>query len=81
MPASDATTDLTAIIAANIRAARRSAGLTQHALAVAIGRGDAMTVSRWERAEHRPSDESLVALAEALQRPIAWFYVDHAGTA
>lgn len=77
MDASNATTDLTRIFAANLRAARKAADLTQHELAVALGRGDAMTVSRWERGEHKPSDESLVALASVLQRPVAWFYVDH----
>lgn len=81
MPASNTSTGLAAIFAANLRAARKAAGLTQHELAVALGRGDAMTISRWERAEHKPSDESLVALAAALNRPVAWFYVDHAAAA
>lgn len=51
--------------------------MTQHALAVAIGRGDAMTVSRWERGEHVPSIDNLVVLADVLGRDIAWFHTDH----
>lgn len=77
MTASNATTGLAGILAANVRDARKAAGLTQHELAIALGRGDAMTVSRWERGEHKPSDESLLALARVLDRPVAWFYVDH----
>ncbi len=77
MSASKATTGLTATFAANLRMARKASGLTQHALAVRLGRGDAMSVSRWERGEHKPSDESLVALAEILGQPVGWFYTDH----
>ncbi len=77
MSASKATTGLTATFAANLRMARKASGLTQHALAVRLGRGDAMSVSRWERGEHKPSDESLVALATVLQRDVAWFYTAH----
>jgi transcriptional regulator with XRE-family HTH domain len=57
--------------------ARKDAGLTQHALAVALGRGDGMTISRWERGENRPSDEYLVALADVLDRDVAWFFGEH----
>jgi transcriptional regulator with XRE-family HTH domain len=78
MDARGATTDLAGIIAANIRSARKAAGLTQHALAVKLERGDAMTVSRWERGYHRPSDANIVACATVLKRPVAWFYTDHA---
>lgn len=48
--------------------------MTQHQLAVALGSGDAMKVSRWERGEHLPSGESLVALADVLGVDVAWFY-------
>lgn len=77
MATSDASTDLAATLARNIRLARKSAGLTQHGLAVALGRGDVMTVSRWERGEHRPSLENITALANALGVDAAWFYTDH----
>jgi transcriptional regulator with XRE-family HTH domain len=33
-----------------------------------------MKVSRWERGEHLPSGESLVALADALSVSPSWFY-------
>jgi transcriptional regulator with XRE-family HTH domain len=81
MAGTAASNDLSRIVAANIRAARLAEGLTQHALAVRLGRGDQMTVSRWERGEHRPSDESLVRLAAALDREFAWFFTDHAEAA
>ncbi len=77
MSANGATSNLGAIFASNLRSARRAAGLTQHELAVALGRGDAMTVSRWERAENRPNDENLVALCEVLHREPSWFYAEH----
>jgi transcriptional regulator with XRE-family HTH domain len=41
-----------------------------------MGRGDAMTVSRWERGEHKPSDENIVLLARVLSRDPGWFFVD-----
>lgn len=47
-------TDQTTSIAANIKAARAQAGLTQRALAELVG-VDTMAVSRWERGLHRPS--------------------------
>lgn len=77
MAANSASTNLAATLGRNIRAARRDAGLTQHELAVALGRGDLMLVSRWERGEHRPNDENLLALANVLKRDVPWFYTDH----
>lgn len=58
--------------------ARQAKGYTQHSLAVALGRGDAMTISRWERGENRPSDENLVALAEVLGMSVADFFMEAA---
>lgn len=74
MSASNSSSDLAATIGRNVREARRAAGMTQYDLAVALRRGDAMTVSRWERGTHRPSDQNLVVLAEVLRQPVAWFY-------
>jgi len=51
--------------------------MTQRELAIAIGRGDAMSVSRWERGEHRPDVENMEALARVLKRDVAWFYSGH----
>lgn len=79
--ARNTTTHLAATVGRNIRTARKTAGLTQHELAVALGRGDAMTVSRWERGEHTPSGEYLVNLAEVLHCQVADFYVDHGRSA
>lgn len=62
---------------ANIRLARDAAGLTQHQLAVELGRGDAMAISRWERGVNRPADVTLLRLGEVLGQPIVWFYTEH----
>jgi transcriptional regulator with XRE-family HTH domain len=72
--ASNASRDLAATVGARVKLARKRADLTQHQLAVALGSGDAMKVSRWERGEHLPSSESLVALAVLLGVDVSWFY-------
>lgn len=63
------------IVGSNIRAARLSAGLTQHQLAIHAGT-QAFQVSRWEMGLHRPKDEMLMSLSEVLGRDIAWFFSD-----
>lgn len=75
MAASRASSNLAATVGARIRYARQSMGMTQHELAVALGSGDAMKVSRWERGVHLPEGDSLVALAVVLGREPAWFYM------
>jgi transcriptional regulator with XRE-family HTH domain len=57
-------------LAAAIRAARRSKGLTQEALAELINRTSA-SLSNLERAQSLPSLETLVLIAEALDVPIS----------
>lgn len=74
MATSHASRDLAATVGGRIRAARRSADLTQHELAVEIGTGDAMKVSRWERGENLPSPEALVKLARIFGVDPSWFY-------
>lgn len=59
-------------IAAAIRAARRSRGLTQEALAERIGRSVA-SLSNLERAQAVPTLETLLAIAEALEVPVGTF--------
>ena len=75
MASSDATTNLSATFARNLRAARHAAGYTQTELARVLGTGE-MRVSDWERAKHRPNDEYLVLLSRALDRPVHWFFAD-----
>lgn len=62
-------------IGLNIRAARLAAGLTQHQLAQSVGT-EGFQVSRWERGRHRPDDERLIALGEALGVPFVDFYIE-----
>jgi transcriptional regulator with XRE-family HTH domain len=73
---SQATGDLRATIATNIRAARLAADLTQAQLAAVLGI-ESMAVSKWERGRHAPSGSNLLALAEHLHQPVSWFYTEH----
>ena len=57
-------------IGARIRELRRSAGLTQEALALAAGIGR-VTLVRIENGEQSPRYETLASLAQALGRPMA----------
>lgn len=59
-------------IAAAIRAARRSRGLTQEELAERIGRSSA-SLSNLERAQAVPSVETLLSLADVLEVPVGTF--------
>lgn len=70
-----ATNQITEIIGANIRAGRDRLRLTQHELALRIG-SQAFEVSRWEKGRHRPQDETLAALADALEMDFADFFTE-----
>jgi transcriptional regulator with XRE-family HTH domain len=50
--------------------------MKQSDVAVALGLRDFMTVSRWERGVHLPSLENQIALGQALDRDVSWFYVN-----
>jgi transcriptional regulator with XRE-family HTH domain len=60
----------------NLRFARLAHGLSQRDIAVKLGI-ESFQVSRWERGKHRPSDASLIQLADLLDRDVGWFYADH----
>ena len=72
-----ATRHIKSIVGGNIRSARDASGLTQRELGARVNDMDSINVSRWERAQVMPSAASMVALAEALGRDVAWFYTDH----
>lgn len=72
---SQAPRSIKAIIGANVRTARKAAGLTQSELGRLLG-VENMAVSRWERAEVRPSDSNLQALSALFDRELGWFFVD-----
>jgi transcriptional regulator with XRE-family HTH domain len=59
----------------NLQEARRAKRLTQRNLAQLIDT-DAFQVSRWERGAIRPTDATLVRLAEALDVEFAWFFTE-----
>lgn len=60
-------------IGARIRERRRELGMTQAEIASAFPSEKVTStyVSRWERGEHRPADDSLDRLAEILQTTVA----------
>lgn len=65
------------IVGLNLRAARDAKRLTQREVAEAIGT-EGFQVSRWEKGRVRPSDATLIRLAEALDvSDWTWFFVDH----
>ncbi len=72
-----ATRHIKSIVGANIRAARDGAGLTQRELGALVNGMESINVSRWERGQVIPSATSMVALADALNRDVGWFYTDH----
>jgi transcriptional regulator with XRE-family HTH domain len=74
--ASQPTSRIAATIGANIRFARESKGLRQRDLARQLDT-EAFMVSRWERGAHKPSDERMYELADALGRDVEWFFADN----
>lgn len=69
------------VIAANLRNARLDLDLSLDKLAGRIGK-TRREIVRWEKGAGkgavRPSHDNLVALAEALERDVFWFYQPHA---
>jgi transcriptional regulator with XRE-family HTH domain len=64
-------------IGARIRRRREELGLSQAAVAEEMPSPiDGNYISRWERGQHKPSDESLDRLAEILQTDRAYFLTD-----
>jgi transcriptional regulator with XRE-family HTH domain len=74
---SQAPRQIKTIIGLNLSAARQARGLTQRELAQALDT-DAFQVSRWERGTNRPSDVTLMRLAEALGVEYVSFFIDPA---
>lgn len=59
-----------------IRERREELALTQRELADAIpGKSDGNQVSKWERGEHRVSDETLPHIARALDVDVSYFHL------
>lgn len=73
---SQAPRQIKTIIGQNLGAARKAKRLTQRQLAQALDT-DAFQVSRWERGIVRPTDTTLVRLAEALGVEFVWFFTEH----
>lgn len=72
---SQATSQLRATVAANLDFAITSKGMTNRAVAEAIGSTEHQ-VWRWRRGRVKPSDITLAGLADALDRDLAWFYIE-----
>jgi transcriptional regulator with XRE-family HTH domain len=77
--------ELTALIGANIRLARRLAGMSQNDVVQAqtgiLARGERAFVlkelSGWENARHRPSDHYLARIAVITEQPLSFFFESH----
>jgi transcriptional regulator with XRE-family HTH domain len=61
-----------------MKEARLSAGFTHADLARATGKSET-NVGRWERGQHEPRGEAVVAIARATGRDIEFFYIDGDG--
>lgn len=66
------------IIGTNLKTVRLQRGLMQRDIARALDI-DSFQVSRWERGKHRPSDETLFALADVLEVDVATFFAETSG--
>lgn len=64
------------IVGENIRARRDAIGLSRRALGIKID-VDQNLIYKWERGQHRPTDENLSALSVELGTDIGWLYTDH----
>jgi transcriptional regulator with XRE-family HTH domain len=61
-------------IGRRIAEARIAADLTQDQLAAKIpGKANGTQMSKWERGVHRPGDDTLDQIAQALGKDVAWF--------
>ena len=69
-------TSLAELIGHNIRLARRDLTLSQVKLAGILGVTQ-REISRWELGGRQPNERSLRLLADALQRPVLWFFDEH----
>lgn len=58
-----------------MKQARLTAGFTHNELARQIGKSET-NVGRWERGQHEPRGESVVAIARATGRDIEFFYIE-----
>lgn len=67
-------------LAQRIKEARSDIGLTQAALARALGIKRA-SVSQWEQSITQPTTERLVEIARLTKRPLSWFLIEDATAA
>lgn len=66
------------LIAARIRQARRTAGLSHDRLGERAGTSRSHLI-KLEKAWHRPGATLLIAIAQATERPVDFFLVEEAG--
>jgi len=68
--------NLQAKLGAKIRQARREANLSQRQLAARLPDISHTAISEWERGVSRTSVDSLLKIAQALQKPLSYFLTD-----
>lgn len=72
-------TNLQEIFSKRFKQARKSRGLTQEKLGIAIGLDEFVAsarINRYERGIHQPDFKTLGNLAEVLEIPAAFFFAD-----
>lgn len=67
------------LIAARIRRARRTLGLSHDALGLKMGGVTRQHLIKLEKGRHRPKIEMITSLAEALGKPVDYFLVEGSG--
>ncbi len=72
-------TSLQAIFSRRFKEARRSKGLTQEKLGIAIGLDECVAstrINRYEKGIHQPDFQTLSRIAEVLEIPVAFLFAD-----
>lgn len=72
-------TETSLLVGRRLQQARKEAGMRQRDVAEAMGIDpplDAQRISDWERGVNLPGERNMAALAEALGKERAWFYME-----
>ncbi len=76
--------DAQVVFGKRLKQARQQSGLSQKQLGLEIGIDQATAsprINQYENNRHRPGDQTVAKLADALQVPIAFFYAEDDGLA
>jgi transcriptional regulator with XRE-family HTH domain len=81
VPVDDEADELRRVIGANVRLARRGAGMSQEDLIEAVdGLFVRQQLSTWENGHKQPRETTLARIGSVTGRSLAWFYEPHDDT-